>query len=76
MDKKSCNNGNIVGSSVRVESNSYTSLLSVTVTPEVTGKSVICAYDNNGIEVFVGNFSIYAFTGNIRISIFFVCMYS
>jgi hypothetical protein len=39
-----CNNGAIVGQSLRVQGN-YTSQLNVTITPETAGKTIICAYD-------------------------------
>ena len=41
-----CNNGAIVGRSLRVEDNYYTSLLSVTITPDMTGRSITCIHDN------------------------------
>ena len=42
----SCNNGAIVGQSLFVEGNNYTSQLNVTVTPEIAGKTVMCISDN------------------------------
>ena len=41
-----CNAGAIVGQSLRVESNSYTSRLSVVYSERLNGKNVTCAYDN------------------------------
>ena len=40
-----CNNGNIVGQSVSVQGNNYTSQLNVTITLDTVGKTVTCAYD-------------------------------
>ena len=40
-----CNNGAIVGQSLGVQGNSYTSELNVTITPEITGKTITCAYN-------------------------------
>ena len=40
-----CNNGAIVGQSLSVQGNNYTSELNVTVTPETAGKTITCAYD-------------------------------
>jgi hypothetical protein len=46
-----CNDGNIAGRIVRVENNnSYTSQLNVTLTPDITGKRIECAYDNGTIH--------------------------
>ena len=42
----SCNDGSIVGRSLFVEGNNYTSLLNVTVTPNIAGKTVECFYDD------------------------------
>ena len=41
-----CNNGATVGRSLSVEGNNYTSQLNVTVTPDTTGKTIACLYDN------------------------------
>ena len=40
-----CNNGAIVGQSLSVQGNNYTSQLNVTITPEIAGKTIMCAYD-------------------------------
>jgi hypothetical protein len=42
---RTCNNGAIVGQSLGVQGNSYTSQLNVTITPETAGKTIMCAYD-------------------------------
>ena len=41
-----CNNGSIVGWIVRVENGTYTSQLNVTLTSDIVGRSIECAYDN------------------------------
>jgi hypothetical protein len=40
-----CNNGAIVGQSLGIQGNNYTSQLNVTITPETAGKTITCAYD-------------------------------
>ena len=51
--KISCNNGAIIARSLQSENGTYTSQLSVTVTPELIGDAIECAHDNgiNIIEV-------------------------
>jgi hypothetical protein len=44
-----CNNGAIVGRSLSVEGNNYTSQLNVTVTPDTAGKTIECASDNGTV---------------------------
>ena len=41
-----CNDGAFVGQSLRVEDNYYTSRLNVTITPDMTGRSITCIHDN------------------------------
>ena len=41
-----CNNGNIVGQSLSVQGDNYTSQLNVTITPDTAGKTITCAYDS------------------------------
>lgn len=41
-----CTNGAIVGRSLSVEGNNYTSQLSITFTPDITGTTVKCSHDN------------------------------
>ena len=43
---KLCNNGDIVARSIQVDSNSYTSELTVRVTSELLGKTITCTYHN------------------------------
>ena len=45
-----CNTGAIVGRSLRVEDNCYTSQLSIVYSERLNGKNVTCAHDN-GITV-------------------------
>ena len=40
-----CNYGDIVGQSLGVQGNDYTSQLRVTITLDTAGKTIICAYD-------------------------------
>ena len=54
-----CNNGTIVGQTLRIENNSYTSQVNVTVSPKLTGKSIKCIQDN-----LVGEMNVSKFTGN------------
>ena len=41
-----CNNGAIVARGLSIEGNNYTSQLSVIVTPDTAGKTIVCASDN------------------------------
>ena len=53
-----CNNGAIVGRSLRVESNSgYISQLNVTVSSDMIGESIECAHDNGTTET-IGSLTI------------------
>ena len=45
-----CNNGNVVGRIVSAENSQYTSQLNVTLTSDIVGKSIVCAYDNGTIH--------------------------
>ena len=54
-----CNNGNVVGRIVRAENGCYTSQLNVTLTSDIIGQSIACAYDNGTIHS-VGSLSITA----------------
>ena len=44
-DYGSCNNGDIVGQSLSVEGNNYTSQLNVTVTSDTAGRTIECLHD-------------------------------
>ena len=50
---KECNDGAIVARSLRVEGNNYTSQLNVTVTSEMKGRTIECAFDDGRIVVAV-----------------------
>ena len=39
-----CNNGSMVARSLGAESNNYTSQLNVTLTPDIAGETIMCAY--------------------------------
>ena len=41
-----CNNGAIVGRSLSVEDNNYTSQLNIIVTPDIAGKTIECGQDD------------------------------
>ena len=56
----SCNNGAIVGQIVEIENGSYASQLDVTISSDVIGKSVECAFQNSTDEV-LGSFTIPSF---------------
>jgi hypothetical protein len=43
---RTCNNGAIVGRSISVEGNSYTSQLNITVTPDTAGMAIACLHQN------------------------------
>ena len=45
-----CNDGAIVGRGLRVENNSYTSQLNVTLTSDLAGESIECVHDD-GINI-------------------------
>ena len=47
---RACNNGGIVARSIGVGNYSYTSELTVTVTAEILGKTIMCIYDNPPIS--------------------------
>ena len=46
-----CNNGSIVGQSLRVEDNFYTSQLNVTFNSDMIGESISCVHDSTTIHV-------------------------
>ena len=41
-----CNDGNIAGRLIRVENGTFTSQLNITLTTDIVGRSIECAYDN------------------------------
>ena len=52
-----CNNGAIVGQSLRVEDNYYISQLRITVSHSLVGKTIECIYDNGTATKIVGRYS-------------------
>ena len=53
-----CNNGTIVGQSLRAENGSYTSQFNITVSSELIGETIECAHDNGSITSPVGHLKI------------------
>ena len=49
----SCNNGSIVGRSLAVEGNNYTSQLKVRVNPDIAGKTIMCIGDNGTTTMLI-----------------------
>lgn len=51
-----CNNGRIIGKSVdfNLQQNIYTSRLSVNISKELNGLTILCAYDNNTAVTTIG----------------------
>ena len=50
-----CNDGAIVGQSLRVKNNFYTSQLKVKFSPRLIGKTVECHYDNGTVATSIGS---------------------
>ena len=57
---KTCNSGRVCGYSLPINDSEpcYTSQLRVMVSPDMIGKTIICAYDNGTTVNEIGNFSI------------------
>ena len=53
-----CNNGAIVGQSLNVEGNCYTSQLHVTISLDLLGKTIECVHDNGTLTEVVGRYLI------------------
>ena len=53
-----CNNGSIVGQSLYAEDNDYTSKLTITITSNMTGKTIQCNYDNGTSVRLIGCYTI------------------
>ena len=47
---KVCNDGDIVGSIVRIENDSFISQLNITLASDMVGKEIECAYDNGTVH--------------------------
>ena len=59
-----CSNGTIMGQSVRIENNTYTSRLTITtVSSNILGDTVECAHSQNGMIHIIGNTTIELHTG-------------
>ena len=58
-----CNNGNIMGRSLSVKNNSYTSQLHVIFNASLLGQSIQCAHFNLYSEEIIGNSTIAIITG-------------
>ena len=50
-----CNNGMIVGHVIRTVNNHHTSQLTVRVSPEMNGRSIVCAHDNDIGTITIGS---------------------
>ena len=61
-DYKFCEDGSIEARGVRVENSSYTSQLNVTLTSNITGKSIECAHDDGSNLTTIGSLNIEAGT--------------
>ena len=53
-----CNGGAITGEGVRSEGGFFTSILNVTVSPNVVGQQVSCYHENGSVEILVGTATI------------------
>ena len=58
-----CNNGTIVGQSLRIKDTSYTSQLNVTVSSDMIGESIECFQDDGEVETLVESSTIVPTTG-------------
>ena len=73
--KISCNNGAIIARSLHGGNRTYTSQLSVTVTPELIGDAIECAHDN-GSAINVVGMTIINETGmNLVLISYYFCAY-
>ena len=62
--RRDCNNGLIVAQSITVKNGFYVSQLNITVTSDVIGKKVLCAYDTNSNFTTIGSLNL-AISGKI-----------
>ena len=53
-----CNNGAIIGQSLRAENDTYTSQLNVKVSSDMIGNSIECVYDSGTSTITLGKFSV------------------
>ena len=54
----SCNDGNIMGMSVSVENNQYTSLLNVTYNSALSGRTIMCVHNDGVMDTVIGGSTI------------------
>ena len=66
--KRTCNNGTIIGRSLSVKNGTYSSQLSITVTSELIGDTIVCAQDN-GIDICEVGMSVINDTGESLIQL-------
>jgi hypothetical protein len=55
---------------IEVSRNCYTSLLCITVTPDIIGKIVVCASDNGTVENEIGNYMVPSSMNPTQITLF------
>ena len=60
-----CNDGLFSAYGIRVDNNSYTSQLNITVSHSAAGKTIECAYDNGQREASIGTDTISITTGKL-----------
>ena len=58
-----CSNGQIVGSTIGISNQSYTSQLTVTVSAGLNGREIQCSHDNGTIPYIIGISTIQITTG-------------
>ena len=61
---QTCNNGAIIGQVVRAENDSYTSQITIQVSDELNGTTVVCAHDNGTDSVEIGSAILNITTGS------------
>ena len=55
QNPQTCNNGAIIGHVVRAENDCYTSQITVQVSNELNGTTVVCAHDNGTDSIEIGS---------------------
>ena len=61
---QTCNNGAIIGQVVRAENDSYMSQITVQVSDELNGTTVVCAHDNGTDTIEIGSAILNITTGS------------
>ena len=64
---KTCNNGAISGHALKVENGSYTSQLTVQISDELNGTTVVCAHDDGTNSTEIGSAILNITTGTAAI---------